>query len=153
MTPATAPDTELRHAEHDTEVAACFALMRQLRPHLASADQLVARWRRQAATGYRLLVLWDRGRPVALAGWRVQENLVRGVHAYVDDLVTDADARSSGYGQQVMDRLKHEARQAGCRTLVLDTPLANVLGHRFYYRNGLLASALHFHFPLAGNQR
>jgi hypothetical protein len=27
---------------------------------------------------------------------------------------------------------------------VLDTPLTNVLGHRFYYRNGLLARALRF---------
>jgi hypothetical protein len=27
---------------------------------------------------------------------------------------------------------------------VLDTPLSNVLGHRFYYRNGLLAGALRF---------
>jgi hypothetical protein len=27
---------------------------------------------------------------------------------------------------------------------VLDTPLANVLGHRFYYRNGLLARSIRF---------
>ncbi|MNT19214.1 hypothetical protein D3C72_1544650 [compost metagenome] len=47
-----------------------------------------------------------------------------------------------------MDRLKAEARAAGCRKLVLDTPLTNVLGHRFYYRNGLLASALRFYYVL-----
>ncbi|MNN57994.1 Acetyltransferase (GNAT) family protein [compost metagenome] len=85
---------------------------------------------------------------MALAGCRLQENLVHGVHFYVDDLVTDASARSAGYGQQLMDRLKAEARAAGCRKLVLDTPLTNVLGHRFYYRNGLLASALRFYYVL-----
>ena len=43
-----------------------------------------------------------------------------------------------------MARLKREAAALGCAKLVLDTPLTNVLGHRFYYRNGLLASALRF---------
>lgn len=137
----------------DASVAACFPLMRQLRPHLASADELVARWRRQAEAGYRLLAMHDDGRLVALAGYRLQDNLVHGVHFYVDDLVTDEGARSAGYGQQLMDRLKAEARAAGCHKLVLDTPLANVLGHRFYYRNGLLARALRFYYALEDNDR
>jgi hypothetical protein len=37
-----------------------------------------------------------------------------------------------------------EGQALGCARLVLDTPLTNVLGHRFYYRNGLLATALRF---------
>jgi hypothetical protein len=31
---------------------------------------------------------------------------------------------------------------------VLDSGLANALGHRFYYRHGLLATALRFNLPL-----
>jgi len=46
----------LRHAESDADLLACFPLMRQLRPHLASPEDFVARVRRQAAEGYRLLV-------------------------------------------------------------------------------------------------
>jgi hypothetical protein len=48
-----------------------------------------------------------------------------------------------------MERLKAEGRARGCVKLVLDTPLTNTLGHRFYYRHGLLATALRFNMLLA----
>ena len=38
---------DLRHAETDAEVAACFPVMTLLRPHLTGADELVARVGRQ----------------------------------------------------------------------------------------------------------
>ncbi|WP_420996078.1 GNAT family N-acetyltransferase [Cupriavidus sp. 30B13] len=145
---AAAPAGQIRHVEAEAEVRACFALMRQLRPHLASADEFVARWRRQQGAGYRLLALWQEGRPAALAGYRVLDNLTHGVHCYVDDLVTDEGQRSGGYGAAMMDRLKAEARALGCGRLLLDTGLANALGQRFYFRNGLLATALRFMIPL-----
>lgn len=136
----------IRPIEDEAAVRACFAVMHQLRPHLADADELVARWRRQVEDGYRLIAVWRGGEPVALAGYRLQENLVYGPFLYVDDLVTDNRLRSSGLGNLLMDHLKAEAVRLGCARLVLDTPLSNVLGHRFYYRNGLLAGALRFGF-------
>jgi ribosomal protein S18 acetylase RimI-like enzyme len=139
---------EIRYVDHPAEAAACFALMHELRPHLASSAEFIERWQRQVAVGYRLLALWHGTKPVALAGFRVQDNLIHGPHFYVDDLVTEAAARSTGYGQLLMDRLKAEGRALGCAKLVLDTPLTNTLGHRFYYRQGLLATALRFNTPL-----
>jgi ribosomal protein S18 acetylase RimI-like enzyme len=128
----------------ETEIAACFPLMRQLRPHLTSADDFAERFRRQSANGYRLVALWsDRG-PQALAGYRVTENLVHGRFLYVDDLVVDVNARSRGHGARLITHLGNEARSFGCAKLVLDTALDNTLGHRFYYRQGLLATALRF---------
>ncbi len=127
----------------------CFSVMVQLRPHLESADDFVARWRRQAQGGYRLLALLDGPRVVALAGFRVQENLVHGRFLYVDDLVTDECLRGGGYGERLMARLKQEARSLGCGKLALDTPLSNSLGHRFYFRNGLLATSLRFNIAIA----
>lgn len=143
------PETfAIRRVEGEADVAACFPLMRQLRPHLASTEELLARWRRQTPEGYRLVALWDAGGPVSVAGYRLQSNLIHGLNLYVDDLVTDEARRSGGHGQRLMEWLKEEARALGCVRLVLDTPLANVLGHRFYYRNGLLATALRFGIPL-----
>lgn len=139
---------DLRAVEDAAAVAACWPVMRQLRPHLLSADQFVARWRLQAASGYRLAALWRGGTPVALAGFRVQENLVYGPHLYVDDLVTDEAERSGGHGALLIAWLAEEGKAFGCARLVLDTPLSNVLGHRFYYRCGLLAGALRFGLPL-----
>lgn len=45
----------LRHAEIDGDIAACFAVLRQLRPPLEDAAELVGRVRRQQEAGYRLL--------------------------------------------------------------------------------------------------
>jgi len=146
MVSPAAPD--LRHVDTEAEVAACWELMRQLRPHLACELEFIARWRRQAAAGYRLLALWREAKPVALAGFRVQDNLMHGPHFYVEDLVTDEASRSRGLGRVLMERLKAEAQALGCVKLVLDTPLINALGHRFYYRHGLLATALRFNLPL-----
>lgn len=146
MSEKTGPD--LRFVDTEAGALACYGLMRQLRPHLSSPEEFVVRWRRQSEVGYRLLVLWDGDQPKALAGFRVQENLMHGVHLYVDDLVTDAERRSRGYGRILMDRLKQEGRALGCGKLVLDTALNNTLGHRFYYRQGLLAAALRFNIPL-----
>jgi len=138
--------TEIAFADSEAQVRACFAVMRELRPHLASEDEFVTRWRRQTATSYRLLVLSEDGRPAALAGFRVQENLVHGRFLYVDDLVTRADRRGAGFGGALLDRLKQEAAELRCDKLVLDTPMSNFLGHRFYFRQGLLAKALRFSF-------
>ncbi|CAO3426632.1 Histone acetyltransferase HPA2 and related acetyltransferases [Azospirillum endophyticum] len=148
MSPSPQSSADIRSIETEEEVAACFPLMRQLRPHLSSEDEFVSRWRRQIAAGYRLLALWQADGPTALAGFRLQDNLVHGVHFYVDDLVTDEKARSTGAGRLMMDRLKSEARRSGCTRLVLDTPLTNMLGHRFYFRHGLLARALRFSIDL-----
>lgn len=137
-------ETGLCYVDDAENVAACFPLMHQLRPHIASPQEFVERWRRQTAAGYRLVVLSHDGKPVALAGFRVQDNMIHGPHFYVDDLVTDETARGGGHGGVLMNRLKQEARALGCSKFVLDTPLTNSLGHRFYFRQGLLAVALRF---------
>jgi hypothetical protein len=41
----------LRHTESEQEVAACFPIMVQLRPHLASAAEFAARIARQQPAG------------------------------------------------------------------------------------------------------
>jgi ribosomal protein S18 acetylase RimI-like enzyme len=128
----------------EADITACYALMRELRPQLASEAEFVERWRRQSKQGYAIVALWRAQRPVALAGFRVQENLVHGRFLYVDDLVTDESERRRGHGARLLDRLKAEGRALRCRKLVLDTALENTLAHRFYYRQGLLAMSLRF---------
>ncbi|MHB1608866.1 GNAT family N-acetyltransferase [Acidiferrobacter thiooxydans] len=138
-----------QYVDDEDGVRRCYPLMAQLRPHLATEDEFVDRWRRQVAGGYRLLALLEGSRVIALAGFRVQENLVYGRFLYVDDLVTDGALRGRGHGEHLMARLKREACILGCGRLVLDTPLGNSLGHRFYFRNGLLATSLRFNIAIA----
>lgn len=138
----TAPS--LREVEAEEEVAACFPVMRLLRPGLGSADDLVRRVARQRRDGYRLLAAWAAGRPVGLAGYRLQENLVYGRFLYVDDLVSDAAWRGAGIATRLLDHLGEAARRDGCARLVLDTALDNAPARRFYGRRGLATTAIRF---------
>lgn len=143
-------ELQLQVVETEEHVRLLFELMSQLRPHLASADAFVEQWRRQVGEGYRLVAMFDDAKAMALAGYRVQENMVHGRFLYVDDLVTDAQARGHGCGRRLMTWLRHQAGTMNCGKLVLDTPLNNSLGHRFYFRCGLLATSLRFNTAIEG---
>ena len=134
--------------ETDQDYEACFEVMRELRPHLTDAATFAERARKQGVQGYRLLAVWHRDRAVALAGYRVTENLLYGRFLYVDDLVASVDSRGQGLGGDLIAELREEGRRQGCAFLVLDTALANALGQRFYFRHGLLAHGMHFSQPL-----
>jgi ribosomal protein S18 acetylase RimI-like enzyme len=134
--------------ETDQDYQACFDTMRLLRPHLTDAAAFAARARRQGAQGYRLLAAWHRDHAIALAGYRITENLLYGRFLYIDDLVASEDARGQGIGGDLIAELREEGRRQGCSHIVLDTALANALGQRFYFRQGLLARGMHFSQPL-----
>jgi ribosomal protein S18 acetylase RimI-like enzyme len=134
----------LRHAETDHDIAACYPVMRLLRPHLTGAEELCSRVRRQAKAGYRVLAAWRGEQALGLAGYRPQENLVRGPFCYVDDLVVLDSERRSGLGARLLRAVAEEARANGLPHLVLDTAVDNFLGQRFYFRFGMLPAALRF---------
>lgn len=140
----SAPTLKISHAESDAEIAACFPVMRELRTHLADAEEFVARVRRQQDSGYRLLAIWDGDRAIACAGYRVNENLVRGPFLYVDDLVTASTARSQGLGAQLLAAVEEEARARGLQHIVLDSNVQNGRGHRFYFREGFAIRSFRF---------
>lgn len=106
-------------ATTDEAIAACYPVMVELRPHLVAAS-FIDRIRRQMAHGYQLAAVWVDGAAVAVAGFRVSENLAWGRFLYVDDLVTRADRRSHGYGARLLAWLKEYAATAGCVQLHLD---------------------------------
>lgn len=138
-------DATLRHAETDAELRACWPVMQQLRPHLQSADDFIVRVHRMRNDDYRLLAVWQGDTPRALAGYRLQENLVYGGRfLYVDDLVTDEAARGTQWGARLIEATTRIAEQADCVRFVLDTGLSNALAQRFYFRQGLLTEAIRF---------
>jgi len=130
----------------DEEIAATFGVMRQLRPHLGSAEDYLRRVRRMRKEGYRLAAVLEDGEVRSVAGFRVQESLISGRHLYVDDLVTADDARSRGYGQMLFRWLAEEARREDCRELHLDSGVQRGRAHRFYFREGM--EIRHYHFVM-----
>jgi len=143
-------DPALRHADADDERRACYAVMRELRPHLDSEDAFIERIGRAADESYRILAAWEDGQVMALAGYRFQENLVYGKFLYVDDLVSAGHARGKRWGERLLKALEAVAAQAGCVRLVLDTGMANALAQRFYFRQGLLTGAMRFGKAIGG---
>jgi GNAT superfamily N-acetyltransferase len=133
----------IRIAESDEEVAACFPVMRQLRPHL-EADEFVSMIRKRMPADYKLAYVEVDGRPVAIAGYRITEKLSTGRFLHVDDLVTDEASRSKGYGARLLEWLRDQARAAACRSLQLDTGVQRKDAQRFYEREGMRLSAYHY---------
>lgn len=139
----------MKIVETEQELRACYAVMKELRPQLASEDAFVAQVLRQYQQQYRILAVWERDAVVALAGYRYQENTVYGRFLYVDDLIASESHRNRRWGALLLERLSEMAQQAQCARLVLDTALSNVLAQRFYFRQGLLPGALRFGKVLA----
>lgn len=139
---------DIRPAATAAHWEACFPVMRELRPHLTGPAELIVRLHRQAEQGYRLLAAWRDGVVIGAAGYRMQENLIRGRFCYVDDLVVTEIEQRNGLGARLLDAVTVEARRAGCLRLTLDTALDNLLGQRFYFRYGMLPASLRFGLQL-----
>lgn len=139
--------TAIELAATDADIAAAYPVMSQLRPHIA-AEAFVPQVRRQMGQGYELVAVKVDGRPVALAGFRVLEYLFSGVTLYVDDLVTDSDERSKGYGDRLMQWLIEHARSRGCTSLTLDSGVQRFDAHRFYLVQRMRIAGHHFALDL-----
>jgi ribosomal protein S18 acetylase RimI-like enzyme len=134
----------LGHACTADELAACFPVISQLRPLLKDAAEWVARACAMKADGYRVLAAWNGDRVLALAGYRVADNLIHGRFLYVDDLVTARSERGRGLGAALLAELSVIGAGQGCQRLVLDTAAANAGARRFYRREGLLDLSIGF---------
>ncbi len=138
---------EIRPLTTAAELRTIWPVAQQLRPHL-DEGRFVEQALRQMQGAFRATGLYDGGVARAYAGWRVHENLVYGLHLYVDDLVTDQTVRSRGYGKALLDWLKDEARRQGCAKLQLDSGTHRKDAHAFYLREGLRIEAFHFGIAL-----
>ncbi len=130
-------------ARSDEQIARCFSVMAELRPHLVAA-KFVARVRAMQSQGYELAFVEADTAIKAVAGFRVFDKLATGKTLYVDDLVTTASARSQGYGDALFDWLVATAKERRCDQLDLDSGVQRFDAHRFYLRKRMRISSHHF---------
>ena len=118
-------------------------VLRELRPHLTAStfDSVCAEGHPQ---GLRFTAAYDGDRCVGVAGWRIVATTANLRKLYVDDLVTTADARSTGVGRTLLAALLERAEAAGCTALDLDSGVQRADAHRFYMREGLTITSFHF---------
>jgi GNAT superfamily N-acetyltransferase len=130
------------------EIRRCHPVMRELRTHIASEEEFVERVQRQQKEGYLLAFLEADGEIRAAAGYRYLESLFSGKFLYVDDLVTHARDRSQGFGAQLFDWLKEQARLNGCADMQLDSGVQRFDAHRFYLTKRMKIPSHHFSIPI-----
>lgn len=132
-----------RQAITDIEIESCFTVISQLRTHLKK-ENFLSTIRHMETEGYKLAFIEDEGQVVATAGYRIYTNLFMGKHLYVDDLVTSADVRSKGYGEQMVKWLRDEARKQNCNFYHLDSGTHRGEAHKFYFKQGFTIASYHF---------
>lgn len=133
------------------EVGAFFDVVRVLRPHIATADELTRLTRQMADEGGAIFVgVRAEGVPVGFASARIATSLrSRGWYCYVYDLIIHPDARRRGYGQMLIERLTQIAREAGCQRIELASRPTNTAAHAFYKRLGFGVVGVKFALTLA----
>jgi GNAT superfamily N-acetyltransferase len=138
----------IAHAEKDDEIAATFAVMHQLRPHLERARYLPMVRALMKTEGLKLLALTEQGVVEAVASYRVMNMLYCGSLLYIDDLVVDERARSKGHGARLLAELKEVGRALGCSEIQLISRVTRKQAHRFYFREGFGIECFHFRSKL-----
>src|SRR5258705_5118433 len=128
------------------EIDRCFLVMSQLRP-LVIEEEFFERIKTQQAEAYQLAFLENENAVVSVAGFRIQNMLSSGKTFYVDDLVTDASARSLGHGEAMLQWLVGLAREAGCHTFSLASCNQRQDSQALYLRHRLMVTSLQFLLP------
>ncbi|MBX9767234.1 MAG: GNAT family N-acetyltransferase [Bdellovibrionales bacterium] len=123
-------------ARTQKDLERCFPVMKELRAHLEMEDYLSIYREAHRADGYEIVAIEQGGAVVAIMGYRILSDFVRGRHIYIDDLVSTQSARSSGLGAELLKYAEEIASKAGCAALRLCTGIENEGGIRFYERNG-----------------
>jgi GNAT superfamily N-acetyltransferase len=135
--------TDINIATSDDEISACYAVMTELRPHLA-LDEFVAQVKRQAnASNFSLVYLSNDGIK-AVAGIRIAEWLAGGKYLEIEDLVSRSADRSKGYGGELFDWIVDYAKEQGCREVRLVSHVKRFDAHRFYFKKRMALEAHYF---------
>jgi GNAT superfamily N-acetyltransferase len=135
---------KVRAANTDEDIAACFPVISELRPHLPK-DGFIALVRQLGeTTGLKLVYLMENDEIKSVAAYRISEWLVGGKYLEVEDLVSKASELSKGYGGKLFDSLVSLAAQHHCRQLRLISNVRRKDAHRFYLRKGMLLEAYYF---------
>lgn len=118
------------------ELEKCFPVMKELRPHLNLTDYLSIYEQSHKSDGYEIVAVEEGGKVLAVMGYRILFDYVRGKHIYIDDLVSTEMARSKGLGAELLKYAEGVAKELDCKSLRLCTGIENERGVKFYEKNG-----------------
>ena len=143
-------DDEIRTVNSVEEIQSCYQVLKQLRPHLTSEGAFVEQIQRQLAQGYKLVVCLKGEQVKACIGFRFLEFLAWGKVLYVDDLITDSEARKNGCGTKLLKWVIGLAKRENCDQVHLDSGPQRHEAHRLYLNHGFKIIGYHFAIDFKG---
>ncbi|MCD7034781.1 GNAT family N-acetyltransferase [Metabacillus sp. GX 13764] len=123
---------KIEHLATEKEWLEAFGVLQQLRPHLTEETFLELVRLAEEKEGYRISVLRADGKIVSVIGYMPMITLYYGRFIWVCDLVTDADERSKGYGEELLAAIEEGAKAEGYDGIALSSGLQRKDAHRFY---------------------
>lgn len=95
-------------------------------------------------SNYKCFGLFDGEKLVGLTSAWITVRFYSGKQLEMDNFVVDSGRQSSGYGKMIVDFVEEWAKNNDCKTIELNTYVANSRSHKFYFFRGF--SILGFHF-------
>lgn len=123
--------TYVRELLNKEDLIRAFPVIKQLRIHL-DEDIYLNLIEEMKKEGYSIFALYLEKEIVAVVGVIKLTNLYYGKHVWVNDLVTDVNHRSKGYGQILLSFINKWAKENGCGVVALSSGLQRVEAHKFY---------------------
>ncbi len=118
--------------ETEEELREAFPIVKELRGHLDEQTFLALVQESQVKNQYQLFALYDKGKIAAVIGFQPMITLYYGRFVWVCDLVTTADERSKGYGNQLLRYVESWAKERKYQAIALSSGLQRTDAHRFY---------------------
>lgn len=109
-----------------------FPVMKQLRTHLDETSYVELIQQAVESEGYKMFALFERDTIVAAVGFMPMITLYNGKYIWICDLVTAAEHRSKGYGQQLLSYVENWSKDKGYYIVSLSSGLQRLDAHRFY---------------------
>ena len=93
---------EIVQAKSQSDLERYFPVMKELRPHLNLQEYLSIYEKAHQTNSYQIVAIEENGKVLAVMGYRVLSDFVRGQHLYIDDLIATESARSQGLGAELL---------------------------------------------------
>src|SRR5688500_11017698 len=96
--------SEIKYAQCNKEIEACWDVVEALRPHL-KREAFVEQVQQMMEEGYRMIYISEGDKPVAFAGFCNMQMLYCGNIIYIVDLSTLPAYRGKGYAARLLDHI------------------------------------------------
>ncbi|MFZ4541932.1 MAG: GNAT family N-acetyltransferase [Rickettsiales bacterium] len=138
----TAPKITLRQLD-PAEIPGIFTLINLHNPKITK-PLFTKRLADMLPFGYHAVGAFAGKRMVGVSGFWLRSRFWCGRQLDIDNFFVHPDFRRFGIGKQLVEWLEAYALKEKCDLIVLDAYADSFLAHRFYHREGFVATGSHF---------